>query len=92
MATPNDLAYIATHPLLTPADRRSILTLLGGPRLSPRTPLTSVQGVRIQRSVTDSGPRRIYRVHGSGDVGAPAEVRFFCCGCCCSRRAVVCCS
>jgi hypothetical protein len=73
MATPHDLNFIQQHPLLSPGDRRGICTLLAGPRLSPRAPLADINGVRINRAVSH-GPRRIYRVYGSGDVDAPAEV------------------
>jgi hypothetical protein len=73
MATPEDLAWLAAHPFLSVGDRRAVLTLLSGPRISPRHPLThSIQGIKLQRGVS-LGPRRIYRVFGSGDVDAPAE-------------------
>lgn len=74
MATPHDLAYVAQHPLLTPGDRRGIVALLGGPRTTPRAQLTTIQNITIQRALPH-GPRRIYRVYGSGEVDDPAEVR-----------------
>lgn len=61
--------------MLSPGDRRSLCTLLAGPRMSPRTPLTQVQGIQIQRGISH-GPRRIYRVFGSGAIESPAEVAF----------------
>lgn len=73
MATPADLAFLATM-LQSPGDRRACVTLLAGPRAAARTPLAEFQSVKVQRSVSH-GPRRIYRVYGSGGVEAPAEVR-----------------
>lgn len=76
MATPEDFAFLQRHPLLSAGDRRAISTLLSGPRITPSNPLThSIQGIKLQRGITQ-GPRRIYRVFGSGDVDAPAEVAF----------------
>ena len=54
MATPNDLAFVAQHPLLTPGDRRGIVTLLGGPRIRPRTQLTTVHNITNTQTVVDA--------------------------------------
>ncbi|KAI8469794.1 MAG: hypothetical protein J3K34DRAFT_274967 [Monoraphidium minutum] len=76
MATPSDLAFLQQHPLLTPGDRRALLTLLAGRGgATHQAPLThSISGVKLQRAAAQQ--RRIYRVFGSGDVDAPAEVAF----------------
>lgn len=82
MATPQDLEFISTHPLLSAADRRAVLTLLAGPSRGSgsggdggHTKVSSVQGVSIQRAAAPRGGR-IYRVFGSGVVDAPAAVRW----------------
>jgi len=67
MATPDDLRFIQQHPLLSLGDRRGICTLLAGPRMSARAAVACVHNIKIQRAVSH-GPRRIYRVYGSGDV------------------------
>lgn len=45
MANPNDLAFLAQHPLLSKGDRRSLYTLMAASsRMSQRMTLTNLQG------------------------------------------------